>query len=327
MTLTDAVRIVYPLHQPAMETSPATNSTAPADIVGASRVAPEVGFHDFMPARVYHADPCPTPSLSSGVARTLIEKTPAHAYAEHVRLGARRLEATPEMTLGSYVHGLLSDQLDEFVIGNFDNYQTKAAREWRDGVEAMGKTPILEKTSDRAVEIMQALRAKAAVGLTSDPFTAGKPEVTALWQEDGYWFRARYDRLILDEGGFADVWDWKTTGGGVSNRALLRTILDRGYHIQAAHYLRGLRAVAPRFAGRTSFIFAFVETAPPYAVRRVVLSEGFLSLASSALNRAIDTWRHCLSANTWPDESAETLTLEPPAWLEEDDEITVSASA
>lgn len=284
----------------------------PATDFAATRVAPEPGFHDFMPAAVYHADPCPEPSLSSGIVRTLIEKTPAHAYQEHVRLGGVRPEPTPDMILGSYVHGLLAGDVSDFEVGEFDNYQTKAAREWRDSV-ALTKTPILTHTVERAERIAKALRDKAAVGLTTDPFTAGKPEVSALWQEDGFWFRARYDRLILDEGGYADIWDWKTTKS-VAPDALLRAIIDHGYHIQAAHYLRGLRAIAPRFAGRTSFILAFVEVEPPHAVRRVVMSEGFLSLANGLLSRAIDRWKHCLRLNQWPDESETTLTLTPPAW-------------
>ena len=34
----------------------------------------------------YHADPCPTPSLSSGIARVLWANTPMHAWFKHPRL-------------------------------------------------------------------------------------------------------------------------------------------------------------------------------------------------------------------------------------------------
>lgn len=273
-----------------------------------------VGLHNAIPSDVYHADPCAAPSLSSGVARVLIEKTPAHAYLEHVRLGGHKIDPTPDMILGNYVHGLLSGDLLEFEVGNFDNYTTKSAKEWRDGTKLAGKTPILEKTADRAQLIAKALREKVATDISNNPLLLGQPEVTAIWQENDFWFRARYDRLVLDETGFADVWDWKTTGVGVSDDALLRIIIDKGYHVQAAHYLRGLRALAPRFTGRTSFIFAFVETEEPFAVRRVVLSEGFLQIGSTLLNRAIARWQHCLANNVWPDDSTGTRTIEPPAW-------------
>lgn len=273
-----------------------------------------VGLHDGIPAERYHADPCEQPSLSSGVARLLIEQTPAHAYLEHVRLGGSKKEPTADMILGNYVHGLCAGDLTEFEVGNFDNYQSKDARAWRDSVFDAGRTPVLEKTVDRASIIAKALREKAAIGVSNNPFELGKPEVTAVWQEDGFWFRARYDRLVLDEAGHADVWDWKTTGTSVTPDAILRTIIDKGYHIQAAHYLRGLRALAPRFAGRMSFIFVFVETEAPYAVRRVVLTEGFLSMASTLLHRAITEWTECLRSNVWPDGSGATIELMPPTW-------------
>lgn len=273
-----------------------------------------VGLHDAIPSEIYHADPCESPSLSSGVARTIISQTPAHAFLEHVRLGGHKSEPTPDMILGNYVHALLSGDLDEFVVGDYDNYTTKAAKEWRDGVKLSGKTPILLKTVDRADEIARALREKLAPDLSTNPFTAGKPEVTAIWKEEEFWMRARFDRLVLDESGFADIWDWKTTGVGVSDEGLTRLIIDKGYHIQAAHYRRGLFALAPRFVGRISFIFGFVETEPPFAVRRVVLSEAFMQLGQTLLGRGIDRWKYCLAKNDWPDDSKGTRTIEPPPY-------------
>lgn len=275
-----------------------------------------VGLHHDIPASIYHADPCVEPSLSSGVARVLVEQSPAHAYLQHIRLGGRKSAPTPEMVLGGYVHGLLADDVTDFSVGEFDNYQTKAAREWRDTTEATGKTPILERSADRAGLIATALREKVANGITNDPFAKhGRSEVTAIWQEDRFWFRARFDRLVLDPSGYADIWDWKTTGS-VAVEAIRRTIIDHGYHIQAAHYIRGLRAIAPQYAGRISFNLAFVETEAPYAVRRVVMSEGFLGLGDMQLGRAIQAWRNCRSANEWPEGTGETLTLTPPAWFE-----------
>lgn len=271
------------------------------------------GFYTDVPSADYHADCCPAPSLSSGVARTIVRQSPAHAYLEHIRLGGRKSDPTPDMILGGYVHALLSGQLDDYAVGSFDNYTTKAAKEWRDEMEDGGRQPILEKTVDRATRIETALREKAALGITNSPFETGEPEVTAVWQEDQFWFRARYDRLIQDENGFADIWDFKTTTD-VSPEALTRKIIEEGYHIQAAHYLRGLTAIAPGYRGRTSFILAFVEVDRPHAVRRVPICEGFLSMGKTILDRAILLWRESLSSGKWPDYSEESLILTPPVW-------------
>ena len=44
------------------------------------------GIHYGVPAHVYHADPSATPSLSSSLARQLLRKSPAHAFASSPRL-------------------------------------------------------------------------------------------------------------------------------------------------------------------------------------------------------------------------------------------------
>lgn len=272
------------------------------------------GLHDGIPAEAYHADPCPMPSLSSGVARTIVGDSLAHAYLAHPRLGGKKDgEATEAMDLGSLVHALLADEANlTCEIGNFDTYRSKAAQEWRDEVRRAGKTPVLEKVAEQAKPIVEALRSKAGRGLTIDPFSAGKAEVTAVWREGEAYCRARYDRLILDS--YADIWDWKTTTS-IAPHKLMRSIVDQGYHIQAAMYRRGLMAIRPDYAGRCSFILVFVEVSPPYAVRRVVLSEAFLQIGGAEVSRAILRWQHATATNEWPEGAGDTLELTPPNWL------------
>lgn len=273
-----------------------------------------VGLHAKVPAARYHADPTPAPSLSSGIARTIYGQSLAHAYLQHPRLGGKPRSSTAAMDLGSVVHAMLAGEQDGFEVGNFDNFRTNSAKEWRAKVEASGKVAVLPCDLDEAKPIVEAVRKKAALGLTRDPFKTGQHEMTAIWQEGDAWLRARYDLLDLDEGAYADIWDWKTTTT-VEPEKLVRKIIDEGYHMQAAHYLKGLRKILPRFAGRTSFILVFVEVAPPYAVRRVVMSEGFLSIANMQLARATDQWKQAMQTNEWPDNSGSTLTAEPPAWF------------
>ncbi|WP_242401117.1 hypothetical protein [Acetobacter okinawensis] len=43
------------------------------------------GIYD-LPEAQYHADPCPTPSLSNSVARILLDESPMHAHFSHPRL-------------------------------------------------------------------------------------------------------------------------------------------------------------------------------------------------------------------------------------------------
>lgn len=285
----------------------------------------QAGLHYNIPAAVYHADPCVVPSLNSGIVRTLCEKTPAHAWLQHPRLGGKAREQTDAMAFGAYLHALMARDVSEFDVGDYNDFKSKDARAWRDEVKRAGRVPILQRVADEAGYIADTLVMRAAKGCTNTPFASNaQSEVTAIWQEDEIWLRARFDRLVVDAGSYADLWDWKTTSGGLSERELQRTIISYGYHIQAAHYLRGLEACMPHMRGRCSFIFAFVETEPPYCVRRVVLSPELLKHGQRELARGIALWRECMATNTWPGYAAETLTVELPSYLEDDDQISPS---
>lgn len=285
----------------------------------------QAGLHYNIPARVYHADPAPKPSLNSGIVRTLCEKTPAHAWLQHPRLGGKAREQTDAMAFGAYLHALMAGDVSEFEVCEFADYKSKAAQLYRQEVRRAGRVPIFQHVAEEVGIVAEALTARSAHGCTNTPFASNaQSEVTAIWQEDDIWLRARFDRLVVDVDSYADIWDWKTTSGGLSERELQRTIISYGYHIQAAHYLRGLEATMPHMRGRCSFIFSFVETEPPYCVRRVVLSPELLKHGQRELARAIALWRECMATNTWPGYAAETLTVELPSYLEDDDQISPS---
>jgi len=274
-----------------------------------------VGIHYGVPAAVYHADPCESPSLSSGVARTILDQSIAHAWHEHPKLGGGKKESTAAMTTGSVVHSLLAGEDSDLEIGTYDNFRIKAAQEWRDAVIAQGRTPALNRDLDDARFIVDSIKAKAALGIDNSPFVEhGRSEVTAIWKEGEAYCRARYDRLVIDPNGYADIWDWKTTTD-VSPDAIQRSIIDHGYHIQAAFYLRGLATVLPDYAGRCTFVFVFVETKAPYAVRRVCLGESFMTAGRHLVGEAINQWRGAMESGLFNDPFAgQTITMPAPDW-------------
>jgi hypothetical protein len=288
----------------------------------------DAGIHYNVPASVYHSDPCLTPSLSSGAARTILEKSLAAAHREHARLGGKRKATTEAMSTGSIVHSLLADNPQDFEVGVFDNFRSKAAQSWRDLVIAAGKNAVLECDLDEARKIAASVRANVCNGgITNDPFAAhGKSEVTVIWKEGEAYCRALLDRLVIDPNGYADIWDWKCTND-VTDRSILRSVVKYGYHIQEAFYRRGLSVALPSHAGRISWTFVFVLDVEPYTVRRVCLTPEFLSAGKSEVNRAIAIWRNALATNEWPDGSHDTLMLDAPGYLLSDDEITASEAA
>lgn len=288
-----------------------------------------VGLHYNVPAATYHSDPTETPSLNSGIARTILSKSLAHAFAEHPRLGSTsKKEATDAMNTGSLVHALIAGTVDDEVeLGDFATFRSKAAQEWADKVRASGKIPALERDMEAARPIAEALREKAARGLTDNPFTQGRHEVTAVWERNGAFYRARYDALIAKDGEPWTIWDWKVTGD-VSIAEVKRKFRRFGYHLQAAHYLKGADVLCPKFAGRHSFVFAFVEDKAPYSVRRYCLKSDTLTVAALDMHRAHGLWEGALASGNWPDASRdETTLIDIPNFADDDEESDIINTA
>lgn len=281
------------------------------------------GFHVGVPAAIYHSDPAEKPSLSSSLARTLLNDSPAIAFREHPKLGGVRREATSAMDTGSLAHAILADNLDDSVeVGTYENFRSKAAQAWRDSVVASGKLAALESDLDEARKIAASVHKNVCNGgITNDPFAPNANavnEAVAIWAEGETLCRAMFDRIVFDGNGGADIWDWKVTAD-ISPRAIERSVIKFGYHIQEAFYRTGL--IATGKAKHVSFCYVFVLSSAPYTVRRVCLSLDFVAVGKREVAKALRIWRECLHANQWPDGSEETLHIEPPMYLL-DDEIS-----
>lgn len=267
------------------------------------------GLHHAIPAPVYHADPAPRASLSSGLARVILAKSLAHAYAEHPRLGgSAKKVSTSAMDTGSLVHAILADTTeDEIAIADFATWRGKEAQAFAEAAGAEGKTPALRDDYDAAQLVAAAVREKATLGTTDDPWGDGYPEVTAIWQRNEAWHRARFDRLVMPANEPWTAWDWKTTDD-VSPGQVRRTMRKYAYHLQAAHYLSGLDILCPAFAGRHSFVFVFVEKSAPFSVRRYCLTADSLNCARIEIGSAHDQWEHAMETGKWPDASSTKTT-------------------
>jgi hypothetical protein len=277
----------------------------------------EAGIYPSMPAATYHADPCPAPSLSSTIARCLLDRSPLHAWAKHPRLGNMKpLEPTPEMDDGSVLHHLILGVGAELAVVDAPDWRSKGAREERVASRAAGRIPVL---IGRYVELgIVAEEALARLALHVDypaPFRDGMPETAMLWEESGTWCRALVDWLPTDAA--APLVDLKTTRLGKNEsaapQAWERRMIDR-YALQAAFYCRG----AARLRGRepAGMLFVVVETDPPYAVSIVSPAPSLMAHANAEVDEALAVWRACLAANEWPGYPPYTSYVEAPGWLE-----------
>ena len=272
-----------------------------------------------LPAAIYHADPCPTPSLSRSIAATLLKETAAHAYSEHSRLGdTREVDITKGMDFGSAAHAvMLCDDDAQIRIVQAPDFKSFAAKRARDEAHQNGQIPILQKHYEMVVEMVSAGRDQLTKHQTAyAAFLIGKPEQTIIWFEkvDGYklWFRIRLDWLP-PLGGWLD--DYKTTQQSSkpsvwTARHLYPEMLD----LQAALYLRGYEKVlGVRAAG---FRYVVQEQKPPWSLSTVVLDAGDLHQATRNLEYSIKHFAWSSQNKRWPGHQNHDYVASRPSWRE-----------
>ena len=269
---------------------------------------------DELTAEEYHADPCLLPSLSSSVATELLERSPLHAWQMHPRLNPRFVPEHREMfDLGTIAHAYKLQGETGFVIVHTADWRTKAAKELRDGAREHWKIAVLAKHWQGVVAMVEALnRQLDTFAEAPRPFTAGKPEQTIVWNEGDTWCRIRIDwlhdsRLVID--------DLKTTGASANPEAWSRSIFG-GPDIQAAFYLRGLRAIYGAAAVKSIFRFVVVENFAPFACSVISLGPDALVIAEKKVRMAIEIWQRCMEQDVWPAYPNRTCYASVPPWVE-----------
>lgn len=266
-------------------------------------------------AEDYHADCCPTPSLSASIVTILIQQSPLHAKSAHPRLTENpvREEAT-HLDLGRLCHALMLEGEDIAVVIEADNYRTKAAQEARDAARLAGKCPILAHEMVEVREMMLACRMQLdAHEQAFEAFTeVGRPEQTLIWKEGDLWCRCRIDWLHLAK---PLIYDYKTGKRSARPESVSRVAAMDGWGIQASFYRRGLKAV---FDEELDPIFRFVvqENFPPFALSVLELSPADLALADDQVEYAIDVFSDCLQSGVWPGYSKRVQRITSPAYIE-----------
>lgn len=270
------------------------------------------GVYD-IPADVYHADPTPEPSLSSSIAKVLVGETPLHAWSKHPRLGKPAEEPEEaKFDIGKAAHSLVLQDPQAFEIVDAKDWKTDKAKALRAAARDAGKIPLLATQWVRVTAMAHAGRIQLdRHEEASAAFTNGKPEQTLIWREGPTWCRARLDYLP-NAGNIFD--DYKSTAASADPDAWSRNLFNLGFDMQAAFYLRGLKAL--KICDRPSFRFIVQETETPHALSVVGLMPGALELAQHKIARALDIWQTCLASGVWPAYPTRTCYVDAPAWHE-----------
>jgi len=261
----------------------------------------------------YHADPVVVPSLSRSTILDLIFKSPFHAWFSHPHLNPNFIpeESNGKFDLGSAAHSLLLEGIDNAAVIEAEDWRTKDAKAAREEARKEGKFPLLKKQYGEVREMV--LAATDAILDCSELLiknleTEGDPEQSFIWEEEGAWFRVRPDWIRADD---SLILDYKTTQGSANPADLDRHIVSMGYDVQAALYVRGVKAVTGK---SPKFIFVWQECQPPYLCSFNALSPAFLEMARQKVDYGIFLWRECMKKNEWPGYPNRVAFQEPPVW-------------
>lgn len=271
------------------------------------------GFYYDMSAADYHADPAPAPSLRSSIAKTLIDRSPAHAWIEHPKLNPEWRSTDPtKYDVGNIAHAMMLGRGKEIVAIEFNDWRTKEAKDVRADAAKQGKLAVLKKDYLLAAEMVDTARGRLDASQFDTAFRDGDGEVVGIWQEGDLWFRFMAD-WICNPG---LIYDFKTTGLSVAPHNIGKVMAGAGWDVQAAFIERGLDVLDPGNRGRRCFRFVAMEDKPPYAMIICQLPEAVMTMGRKKLAHAVKVWAECVRTDKWPAYPLALVYPEYPGWAE-----------
>lgn len=257
----------------------------------------------------YHADPCKVASLSSSIAKILLEQSPLHARLAHPRLNPHYApEEKEDFDFGAAAHAMLLERTSNNIVWcEFNDWRKNAAKEARAAARKSGKLPILVHYQ----QVLAAMVAKAHEFIRDSELAgildSGTAEQAIVWQEGPTYCRARLDLLSV---GHDVVLDYKSTENAQPDM-FIRQIGRMSYDLQAEFYTRGMKAINGK---EPRFVFLVQEKTAPFACSLVALSNAYRAVGIGKVQAAIQLWGQCMSTQSWPGYSTQIHYAEPSPW-------------
>ncbi len=248
----------------------------------------------------YHAD-----SAISKSDLDLINRSPA--YYKYVKENPR--EQTAAMLFGSLVHKLVlepNDFKNEYAVAPVaDRRTSEGKKKWNEFLaNSEGKTVADIKTYTAACLAAESVENHP---VASKLLRGGQAENSYFWNENGVKCKCRPDYLRTD---LKCVIDLKTTQNA-SPESFVKSAYDYRYHVQAAWYLRGLRACG---ADVENFVFIAVEKEPPYQACVFAADEEFIKLGEIDALDNLKTYEEAARNNQWNGYENKIHGLTLPVW-------------
>lgn len=275
-------------------------------------IVTEPGVYDGMPAEVYHADPVPGGSLSSGGARKLLPPS-CPALFDH---GRRHPQPHKRVfDFGHAAHLEVLGEGQELRLLDYPNYLTKKAQAERDEAYLDGAVPLLAAEYEHVQEMAAAIRRHPVASVLLAP-GSGRPEQSMFWVDErtGVTCRSRPDWLPhAIPGRRLIVPDYKSCHAA-DIESLSKAVYNFGYHQQAPWYIEGIQAL--NIAQDVAFVFVTQEKTPPYLITVFELDEMAMQIGRDLNRDALDAYQECTATGVWPAYNTSIAHLALPAWVE-----------
>lgn len=255
------------------------------------------------PLEHYHSQAiCPGPSVSSSGLRRVFSESPWAFWSQSEMNPNRYPEETRDhLSLGSAAHALiLGDEVweDNYAVRpvEFNSWQTKASKEWREAQQKAGKTVV---TPDQVITIGYMAENLAASPEARAALVSEHYEVSMIWQDalTGLWVKSRVDALPTNGYDFADL---KTFAPQMKDiqRAVMKSVTDYRYDMQMALGLEGAEQLGFGSAQECALIFA--QTTKPFNVVTLKINYDTLYWARVCNRSALNTIAKCIEEDHWP---------------------------
>lgn len=268
------------------------------------------GVYDGMPEDVYHGDPVPGGSLSASGMKLLLPPCCPAMYAyrrQHPKVSAA-------FDYGTAAHKFVLGTGPQIIVIDAPDWRTKAAQKARKDARAQGAVPMLTGEFSEVQAMAAAIREHPIASALLDP-ARGKAEQSAFWidEDTGIWRRLRFDFLPYQhEVRRLIITDYKTCDKADAD-SVAKAVANYRYHVQAAQYTDGARAL--ELDDDPQFLFVFQEKQAPYLVNVVGLEDEDIEDGRDLCRLACEMWRDCTGAGIWPGYSDDEITyITLPRW-------------
>jgi len=169
-----------------------------------------------------------------------------------------------------------------------------------------GKTAISPLQADAAIGAVTSIEADADASFY---LTGGVAEQSFVWVDKatGELCKVRTDYYRETDGVIVDL----KTCEDARPAAVARSISNYGYDVSAAMYMDG---VAGCGKPADQFVWVFVETTAPFAVRCYLASDALLSRAREKYHGGLEQFSACRDAENWPAYPGGLVEIDIPAY-------------